>query len=89
MSSAATAGTTCTCTVPATRPSRGTTSVPTSTGSFALYDTQHPIGVLVERARTILIGGTAPGAGNVISGNADYGVYVYDAERPTISSRGT
>ncbi len=53
------------------------------TGSFALSSSTFT-GVEILDSSDNLIGGTAPGAGNVISGNGDYGVLIgdYDLVNP-------
>ena len=48
------------------------------TGSFAL-STITEVGIAVESSSNDLIGGTVPGAGNVISGNTEFGVDLYGA----------
>ena len=46
-------------------------------------------GILINNASGDTIGGTAAGAGNLISGNTNHGVFFSGAARPTTSSRGT
>ena len=46
-------------------------------------------GIVLNGGADNSVGGTAAGAGNVISGNADYGVLVFGAVRLTISFWGT
>ena len=41
------------------------------------------VGIELVSAQNVTIGGTAAGAGNVISGNASYGVAVVDAASST------
>jgi hypothetical protein len=41
-------------------------------------------GIFVNFTSNVLIGGTAPGARNLISGNAQYGVFVYNSNDVTI-----
>jgi uncharacterized repeat protein (TIGR01451 family) len=57
-----------------------------ATGSIALgngvSNTLQPVGVVITYGSNILIGGTAPGAGNVISGNLGNGISSVNALSP-------